>query len=192
MPASFLYAAFAVLLASTMAAAGDSGATTRPAAGVLLHIVKDIEGNDVDLKQYSGRVLMIVNVASQCGHTPQYAKLEAIYRKYKDQGLVVLGFPANDFGQQEPGTNEQIAQFCSTKYNVTFPMFSKISVKGNAKAPLYQYLTRESPFAGEIGWNFTKFLVDRSGNVVARFDSGTQPDAPEVIAAIEKHLQVDQ
>lgn len=154
-------------------------------------IMKDIDGHDVNLADYKGKVVMIVNVASKCGLTPQYEKLEALYRKYQDQGFVILGFPANNFLGQEPGTNEEIKQFCSTKYNVTFPMFSKISVKGDDIAPLYAWLTSEKTnpgFSGDIEWNFAKFLIGRDGTVKARFSSRTSPDDQSVTAAIEKEL----
>lgn len=148
-----------------------------------------IDGQPMPFDYYRGQVLLIVNVASQCGYTPQYAGLEALYTKYKDQGLVVVGFPANNFGGQEPGTNQEIKTFCSRKYNVTFPLYSKISVKGTDQAPLYKFLVKEDPtHSGEIKWNFTKFLVDRNGNVVRRFESAVTPDDPQVVAAIEKLL----
>src|SRR6185295_8406742 len=139
--------------------------------------LKSIDGKTTPLANYKGKVVMIVNVASRCGYTPQYTQLEAVYAKYKDQGLVILGFPANNFMGQEPGTDEEIKTFCSTKYNVTFPLFSKISVKGDDKAPLYQFLTDKTAnptTGGEIGWNFTKFLVDRDGKVIQRFDTKTK------------------
>ena len=148
--------------------------------------LNSIEGKPAPLSAYQGKVVLIVNVASRCGFTPQYAGLEALYEKYKDRWFVILGFPANNFGGQEPGTNEEIKTFCSTKYNVTFPMYSKISVKGDDKAPLYQFLTDAT--GSEIQWNFTKFLVDKSGKVVARFESKVTPDSPDVAAAIEKAL----
>lgn len=153
--------------------------------------VKDIDGKDVDLGKYNGKVVMIVNVASKCGHTPQYEQLEALYEKYRDQGFVILGFPANNFKSQEPGTNEEIKAFCTTKYNVKFDMYSKISVVGEDKAPLYQFLTspeKNGKFGGEIQWNFTKFLLNRKGEVVARFEPKTKPDEPEVVKAIEAAL----
>jgi glutathione peroxidase len=151
--------------------------------------LKDIDGKPTSLKPYAGKALLIVNVASKCGNTPQYRELEALWQKYKDQGLVVLGFPANDFGSQEPGTNEQIKEFCSTKYNVTFPMFDKVKVKGPEQHPLYAELTAENaPYPGPVKWNFGKFLVDREGKIAARFEPKTKPDAPEVIAAVEKTL----
>lgn len=144
------------------------------------------------LANFQGKVMLIVNVASKCGFTPQYEGLEAVYEKYKDQGFVIVGFPANNFMAQEPGTNEEIKTFCSTKYNVKFPLYSKISVKGDDKAPLYQFLTDQAAnpkTGGEIKWNFTKFLVDRNGKIVARFESPVKPESPEVTSAIEKALK---
>ncbi len=166
--------------------------TTQPATkSALDYVVKDIDGKDANLAEYRSKVVLIVNVASKCGYTPQYKALEATYEKYKDQGFVILGFPANNFHGQEPGTNEQIKEFCTSKYNVTFPMMSKISVLGDDKAPLYKFLT-EAPtagdYAGEITWNFNKFLVDRNGNLIARFATKTKPDDPSVINEIELAL----
>jgi len=151
--------------------------------------LKDIDGKDTSLKPYQGKVLLIVNVASKCGFTPQYTALEALYQKYKDQGLVVLGFPCNQFGGQEPGTDTEIKQFCTSKYNVTFPMFDKIEVNGTGRNPLYEQLAgKSSPFPGNIGWNFTKFLISRDGKILKRFNSPVKPDAPEVAKAIEAAL----
>jgi glutathione peroxidase len=151
--------------------------------------LKDIDGKDASLKPYQGKVLLIVNVASKCGFTPQYAALEALYRKYKDQGLVVLGFPCNQFGGQEPGTDADIKQFCTSKYDVTFPMFDKIEVNGANRHPLYARLAgKDSPFPGNIGWNFTKFLVGRDGRILKRFNSPVKPDSAEVTQAIETAL----
>jgi glutathione peroxidase len=153
--------------------------------------MKSIDGQQVSLGSYSGKVVLVVNVASKCGFTPQYAGLEALYEKYKDRGLVIVGIPANNFMQQEPGTDDEIKKFCSSKYNVTFPMMSKVSVKGDDKAPLYAFLTDTSAdpqFGGDIKWNFTKFLFDRSGKPVARFEPKVTPDSPEVAAAIESAL----
>lgn len=167
------------------------GPTTRPAS-VLDHRVKDIHGQDYDLSQHKGQVVMIVNVASKCGLTGQYKALEELYRQYKDAGLVIIGFPANDFANQEPGTNEQILAFCTRQYDVTFPLMSKISVKGPEKHPVYRFLTESETaghFAGEIGWNFTKFLIARDGSLAARFDSRTKPDAPQVVETIEDLLR---
>jgi glutathione peroxidase len=159
-------------------------------AGSLYDIpLKDIDGKATSLKAYQGKVLLIVNVASKCGYTPQYKSLEAVYEKYKGQGLVVMGFPCNQFGGQEPGSNEQIKEFCSSKYNVTFPMFDKIDVNGEHRSPLYTCLAgKDSPFPGDIKWNFGKFLVSRDGKILKRFDSGAAPDSPEVVQAIEAAL----
>src|SRR5713101_7352480 len=142
-----------------------------------------IDGTPAPLSAYKGKVVLIVNVASQCGYTPQYAGLEKLYEKYKERGFAILGFPANNFGAQEPGTNEEIKTFCSRKYNVTFPMYAKISVKGEDQAPLYSYLTKDTGpgLVGDIKCNFTKFLVDRNGNVVQRFESAVTSDSPEMV-----------
>ncbi|MBN1399109.1 MAG: glutathione peroxidase [Bacteroidetes bacterium] len=151
--------------------------------------VKTIDGKDKSLSDYKGKVLMIVNVASKCGHTPQYKGLQALYEKYKDQGFVILGFPANNFLWQEPGTDDEIKNFCTLNYGVTFDMFSKISVKGKDQHPLYRYLTEESPVPGAVKWNFQKYLVDRNGNVVEKFAPGVKPDEKEVIDKIEQLLR---
>lgn len=148
----------------------------------------DIDGKPVNLDQYRGKVLLLVNTASFCGNTPQYADLQSMYDQYKGQGLEILAFPANNFGQQEPGSNQEIKSFCFTKYSLTFPLFSKISVKGSDKHPLYRYLTEQSPFPGEVEWNFQKYLVDRSGNVVGRFAHRTKPLAPEIVKEVERVL----
>ncbi len=151
--------------------------------------VKDIDGKDTSLKAYKGKVMLIVNVASKCGLTPQYKALEAIHEKYKDKGFTVLGFPCNQFNGQEPGTNEEIKEFCSTKYNVTFPLFDKIDVNGPKRHPLYKELAGpQSPFPGNIKWNFGKFLIGRDGKIIKRFDPQTTPDSPEVTSAIEAAL----
>lgn len=148
----------------------------------------DIDGHPVDLKTFKGKVLLIVNTASMCGNTPQYAGLQEMYEQYRDQGFEVLAFPANDFGQQEPGTNEEIKGFCYTKYSVSFPLFSKISVTGKTQHPLYQYLTEQSPFPGRVTWNFQKYLVDRSGRVIGKYDPGMNPLSKTIIADVEKAL----
>ena len=150
--------------------------------------MKTIDGKDKKLSDYKGKVLMIVNVASKCGHTPQYKGLEAIYEKYKDSGFMILGFPANNFLWQEPGSDKEIKEFCTLNYGVTFDMFSKISVKGKDQHPLYQFLTKEPSVAGEVKWNFQKYLVDRQGSVVDKFAPGTEPTEKEVIDKIEKLL----
>ncbi len=154
--------------------------------------VKDIDGNEVALSTYKGKVLLIVNVASKCGFTKQYAGLQKLYETYKDKGLVVLGFPANNFFRQEPGSNAEIKQFCTTKFNVSFPMFAKISVRGKDIAPLYAFLTSQETQPvkqGKISWNFNKFLVDRTGNVVHRFGSRTTPEDKKLITAAEALLK---
>ena len=153
--------------------------------------LNSIDGQPSPLSSFKGKVVMLVNVASKCGYTPQYSALESTYEKYKDRGLVIVGIPANNFGAQEPGTNEEIKTFCSRKYNVTFPMMAKVSVKGSDQTPLYQFLTDKSlnpSTGGEIKWNFTKFIFDRDGNAVARFEPEVTPDSPQVTAAIEKAL----
>ena len=164
--------------------------TTALLAGSLHDIpVKDIDGKNSSLKPYEGKVLLIVNVASRCGYTPQYKNLEAVYEKYKDKGFTVLGFPCNQFGGQEPGSNEEIKQFCSSKYNVTFPLFDKIEVNGPNRHPLYVALAgKESPFPGDIKWNFNKFLIGKDGKILKRFDSSVTPDSPQVTEAIESAL----
>ena len=163
---------------------------TAGAAGSIYDIpLKDIDGKDTSLKPYQGKVMLVVNVASKCGFTPQYTALEALHQKYKDRGLVVLGFPCNQFGGQEPGTDAEIKQFCSSKYAVTFPMFDKIEVNGANRHSLYVMLAgKESPVAGDIGWNFTKFLIGRDGKILKRFESKVKPDSPEMIQAIEAAL----
>ena len=177
----YLLSGLVILMATSTFAASNLYNFTLP----------NIDGKPLPLADFKGKVILMVNVASQCGFTPQYSGLEAIYNKYKDQGFVILGFPANNFGQQEPGTNAEIKTFCSRKYSVTFPLYSKISVKGADQAPLYQYLTKDADpsHTGDIKWNFTKFLVDRNGDVVQRFEPAVTPDSPEVTSAIEKLLK---
>ena len=148
--------------------------------------LKDIKGTERSLGEYKGKVLLLVNVASKCGLTPQYEGLQDLFDEYGERGFAVLGFPANNFGAQEPGTNDEIATFCSTKYDVTFPMFAKISVTGPDIHPLYKYLTTEAPHHGDITWNFQKFLVDRDGQVVANIGPKTSPS--DISSMIEKLL----
>ncbi len=155
------------------------------------HQVSALDGTDADLHDYDGKALLVVNVASKCGLTPQYGALEELHESYGDRGFSVLGFPCNQFMGQEPGTPEEIATFCSTTYGVTFPMFSKIDVNGDDRDPLYAELVRTPDaegYTGDIRWNFEKFLVAPSGEVVNRFPPQTEPDAPEVISAIEAQL----
>ena len=170
------------------------GAAILMASGTLFaddFTLPSIDGKAAPLAGYKGKVVLIVNVASRCGYTPQYTALEAVYEKYKDRGFVILGFPANNFGGQEPGSNQEIKTFCSSKYSVTFPLYGKVSVEGGDQTPLYSYLTKEAnpAVAGDIQWNFTKFLVDRNGKVVQRFEPATTPDSPGMISAIEKLLK---
>lgn len=151
--------------------------------------LKDIDGKETSLAEHQGKALLLVNVASQCGYTNQYSGLQALHEKMKDQGLVVIGIPSNDFGEQEPGTEAEIKTFCSTRYSVTFPMLAKMKIAGDDKHPLFAALTGEdSPIPGEVGWNFEKLVIGTDGTLVARFDSGTEPDATELAEAIEKAL----
>lgn len=161
-------------------------ASALTAASVYDAPLKDIKGKDTSLKAFEGKVILVVNVASKCGRTPQYKPLEAIYEKYKDKGLILAGFPCNQFGKQEPGSNEEILQFCTTNYKVTFPMFEKLEVNGANRHPLYKTLVGEG--GKDIDWNFAKFLVGRDGKVISRFESKVAPDGPEIIKAIEAAL----
>jgi glutathione peroxidase len=181
-------ALFALSLSSRKSVASSSGEKMN---SIYDFSLKDIDHKEVNLSQYRGKVVLVVNVASRCGYTPQYEGLQKVYMKYKDRGFVILGFPANNFMAQEPGTDEEIKTFCSTKYNVTFPIFSKISVKGDDIHPLYKFLTSKETnpeFGGDIKWNFSKFLVDKSGKIIARFEPKVTPESDPVIQAIEKAL----
>jgi len=167
------------------------GAMACAASSVYDFTLNSIDGAPTPLSTFKGKVVLLVNVASKCGYTPQYAGLEKLYETYKDKGFVIVGVPANNFGGQEPGTNAEIKTFCSRTYNVTFPMMSKVSVQGSDKTPLYQYLTDASTnpkSGGEIQWNFTKFLIDKKGNIAARFESAVSPDSNELVQAIEQAL----
>jgi glutathione peroxidase len=175
---------FVLFAAVSMLGLAASARADLPLSGTM----KSIDGEDVDLGSYEGKVVLVVNVASRCGATPQYNGLQDLYEKYKDKGFVVLGFPANDLGRQEPGSDAEIKEFCTTKYDVTFPMFSKITVKGADKPKLYQVLTETADPAGEIGWNFEKFLIGKDGTVVGRFKTRVSPDDPDLVAAIEAAL----
>jgi glutathione peroxidase len=155
---------------------------------VLDFTMNDIDGHPKPLAAYKGKVFMIVNTASECGYTPQYETLEKLYETYKGRGFGILAFPANNFGEQEPGTNAEIKKFCATKFKTSFDLFEKISVKGNDKHPLYTYITQDSPYPGEIKWNFQKYLVDRKGTIVARYLSAVDPMSKEVRAEVEKLL----
>jgi glutathione peroxidase len=170
------------------------GAVSSPDAdggGIYEFTMKDIDGNQVSLQEFKGKVMLVVNVASKCGYTYQYEGLESIYKQYRDRGFVVLGFPANDFKLQEPGTDAEIKEFCRLNYGVTFPMFSKITVIGDGIDPLYEYLTSKKTnpeFSGEITWNFNKFLIGADGKILARFDRKDEPTDAKVIDAIEAAL----
>lgn len=181
-------AAVAALAAVSPAADKEDSKMTTP----LAFKMAGIDGKEVDLSKYKGKVVLIVNVASQCGYTKQYSGLQELYEKYGKDGLVVIGVPANEFGQQEPGSNEEIAKFCTSKYNVTFPILGKVVVKGEGITPLYKFLTSKETnpdFSGDIGWNFEKFLIDRDGKVVGRFKSGVEPMSDKLVDAIKKELE---
>ncbi|PYR97964.1 MAG: glutathione peroxidase [Acidobacteria bacterium] len=174
-----------------------TGAQTQPSgvtkvSAALNFTMNSIDGRPIDLSKYHGRVVLMVNVASQCGYTPQYAGLEELYKKYAANGLSILGFPSNDFGAQEPGSDAEIAQFCKQNYGVEFDMFSKIVVRGPGQAPLYKYLTTHPKFSGQVDWNFEKFLVGRNGEVIGRFKSEIEPSSKQILSAIENALASKQ
>jgi glutathione peroxidase len=177
-----------VLTAFTSIVAGEDKTVTSP----LAYKLKDIDGKDYDLSKLKGKVVLFVNVASECGYTPQYEGLQDLYTKYEKDGLVVIGIPSNEFGKQEPGTNDDIKKFCTTKYKVTFPMMSKVVVKGKGQVPLYKTLVEATPNekgqVQQVGWNFEKFLVGRDGKVVGRFKSAVAPDADDLVKAIKTEL----
>jgi glutathione peroxidase len=184
----FCLGVLGLILNSSVVRAVDEPKATDANPFVLDHVVKDIDGKDINLADYKGKTVLLVNVASKCGFTKQYKGLEALYRKYKDRGFVIVGFPANNFNGQEPGTNEEIKQFCTSKYDVTFPMMSKISVKGDDIHPLYRQLTDA---AGEVKWNFNKFLVGKDGKLIKHFESKVTPESEELTTAIENALQAN-
>lgn len=178
-------------LASSVNSAASQAVEAAKTGSVLANSVKSMEGTPVELSKYEGKVLLVVNVASKCGYTSQYSGMQEIYTKYKEKGLEVLGFPCNQFGGQEPGSNKDIQEFCSSKYKVTFDMFDKIDVNGANASPFYKQLTAvdaKPKGSGKVGWNFEKFLINKKGEVIARFPSSAAPDGKEVIAAIEKAL----
>lgn len=188
----FVLAAVATAAVAAFGVAADKK-EDKKVSGPLDFRLQTIDGKDLDLSQYKGKVVLLVNVASKCGLTPQYDALQKLYAEHEKQGLVVIGVPANEFGKQEPGTNEEIQKFCTSKYNVTFPMASKVVVKGDGIAPLYKYLTEKETnpkHSGEITWNFEKFLINKKGEVVNRFPPKTKPDAKEVVDAIKAELDV--
>jgi glutathione peroxidase len=176
---------FAVVAA--LAASAPGSAAESPCPAVLDHQFSNLRDEPVSLCRFSGKVLLIVNTASECGYTPQYEGLEVLYRRYRDQGFAVLGFPANDFGAQEPGTNKEIAQFCQVNYGITFPMFAKTAVVGANANPLFRELAAKT--GKPPRWNFHKYLIDRAGQPVAAFESAVEPDDPRVTAQIEKLLK---
>jgi glutathione peroxidase len=181
-----------LMAAPVLLQAEDKDKGEKKVAPALNFKMKSLDGKDVDLSKYQGKVVLIVNVASKCGYTPQYEGLEKLYEKYHKDGLVVLGVPANEFGAQEPGSNEEIAKFCKSEYHVTFPMTAKVVVKGNGICPLYQHLTsKESDpkFGGDIKWNFTKFLLSKDGEIVGRFEPKVKPESEEMVQAIEAELK---
>jgi glutathione peroxidase len=184
-------AAGLIVAMSAAVRAADAPAADAAKPAALNFTVQSIDGKDVDLSQYAGKVVMIVNVASKCGFTPQYAGLEAMYQKYQDKGFVILGFPANNFHAQEPGTNSEILAFCTGKFDVKFPMFSKISVLGADQAPLYKYLTAQDvkpKRKGDVSWNFEKFVIARDGTIVGRYASKVKPDDHELVSTVEAAL----
>ena len=188
---ALLLTAMATALACTACYAEDKSKGDAKVTGPLDFKMEGIDGKEVDLSKYKGKVVLFVNVASECGYTKQYTGLQAIYEKYGKQGFVVIGVPANDFGSQEPGSNEEIVKFCSSKYKVTFPMLAKVSVKGKEQTPLYGFLTSKETnpkYSGEIGWNFEKFLVNKQGEVVGKFKSGIAPESDELVKAITAEL----
>ncbi len=190
-------ALFSALAMSELALAGSMPAKAESKKldlGVHEFTVTDINGKSKDLKRYKGKILLIVNTASQCGYTPQYQGLQKVYAAYKNKGFEVLGFPSNDFGGQEPGSNKEIQNFCELKYKVSFPMFAKVTVSGAGQAPLFKYLTADAgkELAGPIDWNFEKFLIDPQGKLIARFKSSAAPESPEIISKIESLLKAKQ
>ncbi len=190
--AMIVFVTLFVMAGLTAVQAGDNPPKGSKTPSIYDFTLRDIDNKEVKLEQFRGKTLLLVNVASQCGYTPQYEGLQKIHAKYKDQGFAVLGFPANNFGAQEPGTDQEIKTFCSTKFHVTFPMFSKISVKGADQHPLYTFLTNaatDPKFGGEITWNFNKFLIDKAGNIIGRFDSKDTPESDKVVKAIEQVLR---
>jgi glutathione peroxidase len=181
----------AVAAAVVVAIAAGGTAEDKQVTGPLDFKMKRIDGQELDLSRFKGKVVLIVNVASECGYTPQYKGLQELYEKFGKDGLVVVGVPSNDFGKQEPGTDEEIRRFCATNYKVTFPMTTKVVVKGADKVPLYKFLTAKETnpnHAGEVGWNFEKFLINRKGEVVGRFKSAVDPASDEFVRAVKTEL----
>ncbi len=186
---NFLPAFLLLIFAATNLFSQQTGSKSVSNQSIYDFKMKTIDGETKTLSDYKGKVLMVVNVASFCGNTPQYKDLEAVYRKYKDKGFSIVAFPANNFGEQEPGTDQEIKTFCTSRYDVTFDLFSKISVRGDDQDPLYRYITKDSPFPGEVKWNFQKYLVDADGAVVGMYSSRTKPTDAAVIDKIESLLR---
>ena len=184
----FTSAALAAFLMMGVSVVAEDAAAAKSPKSVHELTMKSLAGGDVNMKEFAGKVLLMVNVASECGATPQYEQLQALHEKYGEKGLVVMGFPCNQFGAQEPGTADEIRQFCTSKYSVKFPMFAKIDVNGDKQSPLYEFLKSNADDHSNIGWNFEKFIVSKDGKVAARFKTRTKPDAPEVIQLIEEEL----
>lgn len=188
----FLISVPILLALACSTAQAEPAATTEQGNPVIDHLVQSLSAKQVDLSEYRGKAMLIVNTASKCGFTPQYADLQKLYETYADRGLVVIGFPSNDYGGQEPGTAEEIETFCRKNYGVSFPMMAKIHTKGSEKAPIYRTLTEETSvdIRGEVKWNFTKFLVDPAGRVVRRFGSRVKPMSSQMTEAVEAVLPV--
>jgi len=191
MSRSLIMLACSMFALAAAALAADDSKEKKAVPPVLNFKMNSLDGKPVDLSKYQGKVVLMVNVASKCGYTPQYMALEQLHEKYADKGLAILGFPANNFGQQEPGSDKDIGEFCTKNYGVKFDMFSKVSVKDEDQCPLYKFLTSSETdpnFAGEVKWNFEKFLISRDGQIVNRFRSKVTPDSDEMVKAIEAEL----
>jgi glutathione peroxidase len=185
----FLAAALILFLFANLFAYTEESGEQKMNKNISDVIVKDIDGKDVKLSDYKGKILLIVNVASKCGNTPQYKGLQTIYEKYKSKGFEILAFPCNDFGSQEPGTNNEIKNFCSSNYNVTFKLFDKVKVLGEERSPLYERLINAVDDKWDVQWNFEKFLIDRDGNIISRFKNRIQPESDKITQAIETLLK---
>jgi glutathione peroxidase len=188
MRSSFFHSFILLMLFSSVLVSQPKEQTAVDKKSIYDFTMKTIDGKEKSLADYKGDVLLVVNVASLCGYTPQYKDLEEVYEKYKGKGFRILAFPANNFGEQEPGTDSEIKTFCESKYSVTFDLFSKISVKGDDQHPLYRYITKDSPFPGDVKWNFQKYLVDKKGNIVAMFPSRVKPTDKQFIEKVESLL----
>ncbi len=188
MRTSYFFSFILLILFSSVLVSQPKEQTAVDKKSIYDFTMRTIDGKEKSLSDYKGEVLLVVNVASQCGYTPQYKDLEEVFEKYKGKGFRILAFPANNFGEQEPGSDQEIKTFCQTNYSVTFDLFSKISVKGDDQHPLYSYITKESPFPGDVKWNFQKYLVDKDGNIVAMFPSRVKPTDKAFIEKVESLL----